>query len=158
MPYEWNKPFILYWYTVYDSLFFPIFLFLLHFGFHVFNYLFPFHFLGNYLFQFHFLGNHYKWQFALCYGHIVLSVTLVYCSQTVGWIKIPLGMEVGLSLGDIALDGDTAPPHGKGHSSPLPLFSTCLLWPNGRPQLLLSSFDDLGKLMYCTKAKRDGAC
>jgi len=27
---------------------------------------------------------------------ICLSVTLVYCDQTVGWIKMPLGMEVGL--------------------------------------------------------------
>ena len=27
-----------------------------------------------------------------------------------GWIKMPLGMEVGLGPGDIVLDGDTAPP------------------------------------------------
>jgi len=40
-----------------------------------------------------------KW-FALCYGTAVcLSVTLVYCGQTVGWIKMPLGMEIGLSGG-----------------------------------------------------------
>jgi len=31
----------------------------------------------------------------------VLSVTLVYCSQTVGWIKIKLGMQVSLGLGHI---------------------------------------------------------
>jgi len=30
-----------------------------------------------------------------------LSVTLVYCGQMVGWIKMPLGTEVGLSPGDI---------------------------------------------------------
>jgi len=30
---------------------------------------------------------------------VCLPVTLVYCGQTVGWIKIPLGMEVGLGLG-----------------------------------------------------------
>jgi len=35
----------------------------------------------------------------------VLSVTLVYCGQTVGWIKMALGMEVGLSPGDFLLDG-----------------------------------------------------
>jgi len=38
-----------------------------------------------------------------------LSVTLVYCGQTVGWIKMPLGMEVGLDPRHIALDGDPAP-------------------------------------------------
>ena len=27
-----------------------------------------------------------------------------------GWIKMPLGMEVGLGPGDIVLDGDRAPP------------------------------------------------
>ena len=30
-----------------------------------------------------------------------LSVTLVYRGHMVGWIKIPLGMEVGLVPGDI---------------------------------------------------------
>ena len=60
-----------------------------------------------------------------------LSVTLVYCGQTVGWIKMPIGRptEVGLGPGDIVLDGDPAPPLRKGHSSP-PLFGPCLLWPN----------------------------
>jgi len=32
-------------------------------------------------------------------------------------MRIPLGMEVGLSLADIVLDGDLAPPPLKGHSS-----------------------------------------
>jgi len=36
---------------------------------------------------------------------------------------MPLGKEVGIGLGDIVLDGDSAPLHGKGHSS-LPHFST----------------------------------
>ena len=56
---------------------------------------------------------------------ICLSVTLVYCDQTVGWIKMPLGMEVGLEPGHIVLDGDPAPPR-KGHNSPQ-LFGPCLL-------------------------------
>ena len=43
---------------------------------------------------------------------------LVYCSQTVGWIKMPLGTEVGLGPGLILLDGDPAPHPRKGHSSP----------------------------------------
>jgi len=38
----------------------------------------------------------------------------VYCGQTAGWIKMPLGTEAGLSAGDIVLDRDPAPP--KGHS------------------------------------------
>jgi len=34
----------------------------------------------------------------------VLSVTLVYCGQTVGWIKMKLDMQVGLGTGHIVLD------------------------------------------------------
>ena len=39
-----------------------------------------------------------------------LSVTLVYCGEKVGWIKMPLGKEVGLGPGDIVLNGNPAPP------------------------------------------------
>jgi len=35
---------------------------------------------------------------------------LEYCGQTVGWIKMLLGTEVGLRPGHIVLDGDPAPP------------------------------------------------
>jgi len=50
-------------------------------------------------------------------------VTLVYCGQTVGWIKMPLGTEVGLSPGDIVLDGDPAPlPPRKGARTAAPIF------------------------------------
>jgi len=39
----------------------------------------------------------------------------VYCRQTAAWIKMPLGMEVGLGPDDIVLDGDpTAPPQKGG--------------------------------------------
>jgi len=41
-------------------------------------------------------------------------LALVYCGQTAGWIKMPLGTEVGLSPGDIVLDGDPASPQRKG--------------------------------------------
>ena len=44
-----------------------------------------------------------------------------YCGQTAGWIKMALGMEVGLSLGDFVLDGDQ-PPSPKRVRSPLPNF------------------------------------
>ena len=40
----------------------------------------------------------------------VLYVTLVYCGQTVGWIKMKLGVQVGLGPSHIVLDGDPAPP------------------------------------------------
>jgi len=96
-----------------------------------------------------------------CLSCSVLSMTLVYCGQTAGWIKLPLGVEVGLgpghlfqmrtqlpqrgtapifrpisvvakwligsmplgreiglSSGDIALDRDLAPQKRQGHSSP----------------------------------------
>jgi len=60
---------------------------------------------------------------------VCLSVTLVYCGQTVGRIKMKLGMQVSLGPGHIVLDGDPAPPPPKGHS-PL-IFGPFILWPNG---------------------------
>jgi len=51
-----------------------------------------------------------------------LSVMLVYCGQRVGWIKMPLGTETGLRLGDIVLDGDSAPLRkGAQHPTFLPI-------------------------------------
>ena len=38
----------------------------------------------------------------------------VYCGQTAGWIKMALGVEVGLSPGDIVFDVDPATPRKKG--------------------------------------------
>jgi len=55
----------------------------------------------------------------------------VYCGQTARWIKMALGMEVGLSPGDFVLDGDPAPLPKRGAEPPSPIFSPCLLWPNG---------------------------
>jgi len=49
---------------------------------------------------------------------VCLSVTLVYCRQTIECIRIPLGMEVGLGLNHIMLDGNpTPPPPKKRHST-----------------------------------------
>ena len=48
---------------------------------------------------------------------VCLPVTLTYCGQTVGWIKMPLGVEVGLGPGHIVLDGEPAsssPPTKRG--------------------------------------------
>jgi len=77
-------------------------------------------------------GRPFVKRFALCYRTAVLSclsVTFVHCGQTVGRIKMKLGMQVGLGPGHIVLDGDQAPPP-KGHS-PHPIFGPYLLRPNG---------------------------
>ena len=61
-------------------------------------------------------------RFALRYGIVVcpacLSVTLVYCGQTVGWIKMSLGTEVNVCPGNTVLDGDPAPPSQKWAQQP----------------------------------------
>jgi len=57
-------------------------------------------------------GRPFVKRFALRYRTIilyVLSVTLVYCGQTVGGIKMKLGMQVGVGPGHIVSDGDPAP-------------------------------------------------
>ena len=52
----------------------------------------------------------------ICYETVVCpvhpSVTLVYCGQTIGWIMMPLGTEVGLGPGDTVLDGTSSPRKG----------------------------------------------
>jgi len=54
----------------------------------------------------------------------------VYYGQIARWIKMPLGMEVGLSPGHIVLDRDPGnlPPKIR---STAPIFGGCLLWLNG---------------------------
>jgi len=49
---------------------------------------------------------------------VCLSVTLVYCGQTVGWIKMKLGVQIGLSPRHTVLDGNPAPPSQKGGGTP----------------------------------------
>ena len=61
-------------------------------------------------------------RFALYYPTVVLSVclsvclsvTFVHCGQTVGRIKTKFGMQVGLILGHIVLDGNPAPLPQRG--------------------------------------------
>ena len=50
-----------------------------------------------------------------------------YCGQRAGCIKMPLGMEVGLSPCDFVLNGDPAPPE-KMTQPRHPIFGPCLLW------------------------------
>jgi len=45
---------------------------------------------------------------------VCLSVTLLYCGQVVGWIKMKLGVQVGLGPVHVVLDGDPAAPPPKG--------------------------------------------
>ena len=66
--------------------------------------------------------DHFGWpfvkRFAICYQTVVrLSVTLVYCGQTVGWIKMKLGMWIGLGPSYTVLDGNSAPAR-KGAQQP----------------------------------------
>jgi len=49
----------------------------------------------------------------------VLSVMLVYCGQTVGWIKMKLGMETGLGPDHIVRWGPRSPPPKKGTAPPI---------------------------------------
>jgi len=68
-----------------------------------------------------------------------LSVTLVYCGQTVGRIKMKLGMQVGLGPGHIELDEAQLTPSAKKGGT-APNFRPMSIVDNGRPsQLLLSS-------------------
>jgi len=53
----------------------------------------------------------------------------VCCGQRAGWIKMPLGMEVGLYPSDIVVDEDLAPPPQNGAEPPI--FGFCPLWLNG---------------------------
>jgi len=55
----------------------------------------------------------------------------VYCGQTVGWMKLVLGKDVGRSPGDFVLDGDLVPFTQKGAEPPSPIFGPFLLCPNG---------------------------
>jgi len=55
-----------------------------------------------------------------------------------GWIKMPLGMEVGISPGDFMLDGDPDLLPKKG-AEPPQIFGLCLLWKNGWIKMALGT-------------------
>jgi len=63
-------------------------------------------------------------------GHSSQFSAHVCCCKMAAWIKISLGMEVGLGPGHIVLDGNPAPPPQKGGTAPS-IFGPCLLWPSG---------------------------
>jgi len=65
---------------------------------------------------------------SVCHVLFVMSVTLVYCGQTVGQIKMKLGMQLGHGPGNVVLHGNPAPlPIG---AQP-PIFGPYLLRPIG---------------------------
>jgi len=61
----------------------------------------------------------------------VLSATLVYCGQTVGWIRMKHGMEVGLSPVHIVLDRDPAPSSRRGRAPNFGSMSLMAKWLDG---------------------------
>jgi len=71
----------------------------------------------------------------------VLSVMLVHCGHTVGWIKMKLGAQASLGPGHTVLDGDPALPQ-KGGSNLRPMSIVAHIY--GRPsQLLLNTSCDV---------------
>jgi len=51
----------------------------------------------------------------------------VYCGQTAGWIKVPLGTKIDLGLGTLCETGAHQLPVQNGTAAPS--FGQCLLWP-----------------------------
>jgi len=54
----------------------------------------------------------------------------ICCGQMAAWIKMPVGMEVGLGSDDFVFDRDQRSPTKKG-AEPPKIFGPCLLRPNG---------------------------
>jgi len=54
-----------------------------------------------------------------------LSVTFVHCAQTVGRIKMKLGMQVCLGPDHNVLDGDPAPPPQRGAAPKFSAYICC---------------------------------
>ena len=63
-------------------------------------------------------------------GHSPQFSAHICCGQMAGWIKMLLGMDVGLSPDDCVRWGPSSPSQKGGGALP-PIFGPCLLWPNG---------------------------
>ena len=70
--------------------------------------------------------------------HPTQCLAYVYCGQTAGWMKTPLGTEVDLGPGHIVLDGGPS-SRERGTAAP-PLFSAHVYCGHGRPSQLPLSF------------------
>ena len=75
----------------------------------------------------------------------------MYCGQTVGWIKMPLGVEVSLGTGHIVFDGDPAP--SKGTQQPHPNFWPVIVakWLDVSRCHLVRSMRRLGSQRQCVR-------
>ena len=73
-----------------------------------------------------------------------------YCGQTAECIKMPLGMELGLSPGDFVFDGNPSPPK-KGGGAPSPIFGPCLLRPNGCMDQDATWYGDRPRPIHCVR-------
>ena len=62
-------------------------------------------------------------------GHSPQFSVQISCGQIAAWIKMSLGMEVGLSPGDFVLDEDQL--HLPQRGTAPPIFGPYLFWPNG---------------------------
>jgi len=62
------------------------------------------------------------YQTGVCLSVLPVMLMLMYCGQTIGWIKMKFGMQVGLGTGHILVDGDPAPLPPKGQS-PRPILA-----------------------------------
>ena len=72
------------------------------------------------------IGRPFVKRFAYAIGPLsVLSVMFEHCDQTVGRIKMKLGMQVSLGPGHIVLDRYPAPPPPKGHSPQFSAHISC---------------------------------
>ena len=85
-----------------------------------------------------FFGRPFVKRFALCYRSVVclsdlsvLSVTFVHFGQTVGRIKIKLGMQVGRGPGHSVLAGDPAPLPKGAEPSNIRHMSVVAKWLDG---------------------------
>jgi len=83
-------------------------------------------------------GQPFVKRLALCYRTVICPLCPLLCvcrdvgGQTVGWIKMPLGFEVGYGPGHNVLDGDPArsPPHKKHANHPQrPMLYRWTTWP-----------------------------
>jgi len=61
---------------------------------------------------------------------VCLSVT-VYCGQTIRWIKMKLGVQVGLGPGHVVLDGETAALPQRGIGPNFRFISVVAKWLDG---------------------------
>ena len=67
----------------------------------------------------------------LSFLSVCLCVTLMHCGQTVGRIKMKLGVEVGVDPGHIVLDGYSAPLPKRGTAPNLRPMSVVAKWLDG---------------------------